>query len=70
MQVLPQARGSRFPEAKHVLRGDIRKHNDDLTAFLRALAADLVAQNVNQHQQTQQAAKAWAREQVAFNLSG
>jgi hypothetical protein len=48
----------------------LKKHNDDLTAFLRALAADLVAQNTNQHQQTQQAAKAWAREQVAFDLSG
>lgn len=48
----------------------MKKHSEDLTTFLKALAADIVAQNVNQHQQTQAAAKNWAREQVAFNLSG
>jgi hypothetical protein len=34
------------------------------------MAADIVAQNANQHQLTQAAAKNWAREQVGFNLAG
>lgn len=47
-----------------------RKSGDDQSAFLRSLAADIVAQNANQHQLTQAAAAKWAKEQVGYNLSG
>jgi hypothetical protein len=48
----------------------LKKSNEDQTAFLRALAADIMAQNADQHKTTKEAAKSMAREQVAFNVAG
>lgn len=48
----------------------LKKSGDDQSAFLRSLAADIVAQNANQHQLTQAQAAKWAKEQVGFNLAG
>ncbi|KAJ9092318.1 hypothetical protein QFC19_008752 [Naganishia cerealis] len=48
----------------------LKKSNEDQTAFLRALASDIMAQNADQHKGTKEAAKAMAREQVAFNVAG
>lgn len=48
----------------------LKKSNEDQTAFLRALAADIMAQNADQHKATKETAKSMAREQVAFNVAG
>ena len=48
----------------------LKKSNEDQTAFLRSLAADIMAQNSDQHKTTKEATKAMAREQVAFNVAG
>ncbi|KAJ9125672.1 hypothetical protein QFC22_000634 [Naganishia vaughanmartiniae] len=48
----------------------LKKSNEDQTAFLRALASDIMAQNADQHKNTKEATKAMAREQVAFNVAG
>jgi hypothetical protein len=48
----------------------LKKSNEDQTAFLRALAADIMTQNADQHKSTKEAAKSMAREQVAFNVAG
>jgi hypothetical protein len=48
----------------------LKKSNEDQTAFLRALASDIMAQNADQHKNTKDATKAMAREQVAFNVAG
>jgi hypothetical protein len=48
----------------------LKKSNEDQTTFLRALAADIMAQNADQHKTTKEAAKTMAREQVAFNVAG
>lgn len=48
----------------------LKTAGDGQAAFLKKLAADIMEQNSNQHQLTQQAAQASAREQVGFNLAG
>ncbi|GHJ85207.1 hypothetical protein NliqN6_1609 [Naganishia liquefaciens] len=48
----------------------LKKSNEDQTTFLRSLAADIMAQNADQHKTTKEAHKAMAREQVAFNVAG
>lgn len=48
----------------------LKKSNEDQTAFLRSLAADIMAQNADQHKTTKESTKAMAREQVAFNVAG
>ncbi|KAK6906657.1 hypothetical protein I203_100644 [Kwoniella mangroviensis CBS 8507] len=48
----------------------LAKKGESESAFLRKLALEIMEQNSNQHTQTQQAAKAAAREQIGFNLAG
>ena len=47
-----------------------RNQGDGQAQFLRKLAAEIMDQNSNQHDQTKKAAQAAAREQVGFNLAG
>ncbi|WVF67946.1 hypothetical protein IAT40_002708 [Kwoniella sp. CBS 6097] len=48
----------------------LKTAGDGQAAFLRKLATEIMDQNSNQHQLTQQAAKGAAREQIGFNLAG
>ncbi|WRT70644.1 uncharacterized protein IL334_007642 [Kwoniella shivajii] len=48
----------------------LKTHGDGQSAFLRKLATEIMEQNSNQHNLTQAAAKAAAREQIGFNLAG
>lgn len=59
-----------FQAGAQAILDALKASGDGQAAFLRKLAAEIMEQSSNQHQLTQQAAKASAREQVGFNLTG
>ncbi|OCF45693.1 hypothetical protein I317_00596 [Kwoniella heveanensis CBS 569] len=64
-----QAADDKKPGTQAILDA-LKTAGDGQAAFLRKLATEIMDQNSNQHQLTQQAAKGAAREQIGFNLAG
>ncbi|WVQ95510.1 hypothetical protein IAU59_002607 [Kwoniella sp. CBS 9459] len=64
-----QAAEDKKPGTQAILDA-LKTAGDGQAAFLRKLATEIMDQNSNQHQLTQQAAKGAAREQIGFNLAG